>query len=956
MAETRAHASAGFREQVRALLRKNVAYQKRNYCTNVAIVTTPLVFSLIIYGIQFAINTIFDSDDFKCGCQCGAFDYNGRTYTLEQHGVDGPTGRDWPEVMELSGEQVRTNTLYRESGGLAERCTARTTRCESRFSRPAQTPWCPIQSPAQVQPSLQMPLNVYRARDGVTCGEGHSGWPENKTLERDYGVPGQPGNESVLPRCPATVLVASDANADGKRALYANLQTPTGLNFASATAALSAAFRPGANATAAPEGAAPDLLRLMASALDLTAAVRRDVGQLGTPEERGITRFTQDEFGLGYYWTNCSAIPDAAKEMLYRAATDVSGEPMFCVDRHVRETSGHDEIRRALYDGYGYGAMGSGGIKSGSAAIEQYVAAINFKRTDPSKAGGVFEPEVFYNGTSVDPDRGPGGPMNYHRDVVELLNMATRAYLRGALDRLRGAGSRTPEGDVPARYAYTREMPKVGTKLTLEFSSFLGPLFYTWLLQMLLPIMAGQLVQEKEIRLRVIMRMHGLGDAAYWIINLSYWFVLHIVYTAMVLGFGHALGIGFFARNGSGVMYFSFVMFSLVQMATALLITSVFSNARSASTFAVVLLLATGLLGEFLVEPYITSNEQGYFPDGALWVVQLFPSFGLYRTLWEMAQYAFLGSYTNTVGLTWAKVSDDEDCHIGPLLGVFAIEAVVITAASLYLDQTLATGGGVQKHWLFPLHARGLLQPPAAGSREGGSVDAAAVAAAAAAAAGGGGDPEKAATLGEASRKRTMDRGDVAEARRFAESQSLGSTDCAIVMKKLCMVYPPRGGMPPKLACDELSLALGRGECFGLLGPNGAGKSTVIGMLTGLMSQTAGTAYVKGLELGLEMPEIYKLMGVCPQHDLLWPTLTAYEHLAFYARLKRLDGDALEAAVTEGLRSVNLLDVRDKRVGAFSGGMKRRLSVAISLMGSPRVVYLDEPSTGLDPASRKQLW
>ena len=127
-------------------------------------------------------------------------------------------------------------------------------------------------------------------------------------------------------------------------------------------------------------------------------------------------------------------------------------------------------------------------------------------------------------------------------------------------------------------------------------------------------------------------------------------------------------------------------------------------------------------------------------------------------------------------------------------------------------------------------------------------------------------------------------------------------------------------------------------------------------MLTGLMNATGGTAYVENLELGRDMGEIYKLMGVCPQHDLLWPTLTAKEHLSFYGRLKKLSGAELETAVRDGLDGVNLLTVQHKKVGEFSGGMKRRLSVAIALMGNPRVVYLDEPSTGLDPASRKALW
>ncbi|KAL0920884.1 hypothetical protein M5K25_007899 [Dendrobium thyrsiflorum] len=143
-----------------------------------------------------------------------------------------------------------------------------------------------------------------------------------------------------------------------------------------------------------------------------------------------------------------------------------------------------------------------------------------------------------------------------------------------------------------------------------------------------------------------------------------------------------------------------------------------------------------------------------------------------------------------------------------------------------------------------------------------------------------------------------------------------------------------------------------------MLGPNGAGKTSFINMMTGLLTPTSGTALVQGLDIRSNMDEIYASMGVCPQHDLLWETLTGREHLLFYARLKNLKGAALIQAVEESLKSVNLFHggVADKPVGKYSGGMKRRLSVAISLIGDPKVVYMDEPSTGLDPASRNNLW
>jgi ABC-type multidrug transport system ATPase subunit len=124
-----------------------------------------------------------------------------------------------------------------------------------------------------------------------------------------------------------------------------------------------------------------------------------------------------------------------------------------------------------------------------------------------------------------------------------------------------------------------------------------------------------------------------------------------------------------------------------------------------------------------------------------------------------------------------------------------------------------------------------------------------------------------------------------------------------------------------------------------MLGPNGAGKTSFINMMIGLIKPSSGTAYVQGLDIQTDMDRIYTSMGVCPQHDLLWETLTGREHLLFYGRLKNLRGASLTQAVEESLKSVNLFhgEVADKQAGKYSGGMKRRLSVAISLIGDPKV-------------------
>ncbi|ERN03832.1 hypothetical protein AMTR_s00078p00138290 [Amborella trichopoda] len=285
-----------------------------------------------------------------------------------------------------------------------------------------------------------------------------------------------------------------------------------------------------------------------------------------------------------------------------------------------------------------------------------------------------------------------------------------------------------------------------------------------------------------------------------------------------------------------------------------------------------------------------------------VFVMELVPGFSLFRGLYEFAEYSFAGNY---MGMDVAS-----------------------------------RGSGIRKHPLFFLKPFRKKCSPYFGrlslEREGSKVFV---------------DVEKP---------------DVSKEREVVKQLLKDSnTSHAIICNSLKKIYPGKDGNPAKYAVRGLSLALNRGECFGawsqwfredclhqyvIFHLRFLMKATWLQMM-GLMSLTSVHAYIEGLDLRTDMDRIYTCMGMCPQHDMLWETLTGREHLLLFGRLRT------SKAVEKSLKSLNLYNggVGDKLTAQYSGGIKRRLSVAISLIGDPQVVYMDEPRTGLDPVSRNNL-
>eukprot|EP00210_Caulerpa_lentillifera_P009343 g8907.t1 len=487
-----------------------------------------------------------------------------------------------------------------------------------------------------------------------------------------------------------------------------------------------------------------------------------------------------------------------------------------------------------------------------------------------------------------------------------------------------------------------QEVPKHESHRIFELSSIVAILLFTWVIQLPFSLMLVQLVYEKEQHLRFMMKMHGLGAVAYWFVTYSYYLVITILYILILVLGGSLADLVIFTLNDYGVLLLFLVAFGNTQIAFAFLLSGFFKKTQNCIIFSFLWIIGTGFIGAFLVTTLITYNRIYNF------FIELIPAFAAYRGFYELGEYAFRASRSNAQGLTWDSFYQNNN-HMGYVILVLLLEWPVFMYLAWYLEQVLGKKSrtsrrslffldcfrkpklGQARTYVFELASKSFKDEPSTSKNTEKDVN---------------------IKIGEES----VD--EAAERRRVETFSTEDAAEHSIIIKKLRKVFPAYEGTPEKVAVKELTMAISRGEVFGLLGPNGAGKTTAINMLTGFLNSTSGTAFVEGHDIGTEMETLYGLMGVCPQHDLLWETLTGYEHLMFYGRLKGLKDEELRESAISALKAVNLFHehATKKLVKEFSGGMKRRLSVAISFIGNPRVVYLDEPSTGLDPVSRRNLW
>lgn len=431
--------------------------------------------------------------------------------------------------------------------------------------------------------------------------------------------------------------------------------------------------------------------------------------------------------------------------------------------------------------------------------------------------------------------------------------------------------------------------------------------------------MITAVVHEREARLRDGMRMMGMHPTAFylsWILTYLVVYMFVCVGVVLILTTGQVL-----PRTSPSLLLVWLLLFASASISYALVISTFFTKAKTAATVGSVAFFSSSYLSQ-LASP--TSSVR------FLRTLCLLPP-----VCFELAAKTIAHFESQGVGITWENLDLPwMNFSLFDGCAMLAIDGVVLLVLFLYLDQVAPREVGLQRPWYFPVQPsfwREALKGSSAGD--------------ATVPAGGAKDREDAdVETPESSALVEQDIGEVA-----AMMARNGQT---VELRKLSKVFKEVH------AVKGLDLVMYSGEIFALLGHNGAGKTTTLAMLCGLMPPTRGRCVIYGHDLLQEPAQVQRLLGVCPQHDVLWEDLSCEEHLKLFAGFKGVPAAEVLDEVASMLERVGLkaAGAAATLAGNLSGGMKRKLSLGIAFLGGSRLVVLDEPTSGLDPYSRRMVW
>ncbi|XP_048033028.1 phospholipid-transporting ATPase ABCA1b [Megalobrama amblycephala] len=428
------------------------------------------------------------------------------------------------------------------------------------------------------------------------------------------------------------------------------------------------------------------------------------------------------------------------------------------------------------------------------------------------------------------------------------------------------------------------------------------PLFMTLAWMYSVAIIIKGVVYEKEARLKETMRIMGLDNGILWFS----WFISSLIpllisagLLVLLLKMGNLL-----PYSDPGVVFLFLGSFAVVTIMQCFLISTAFARANLAAACG-------GIIYFTLYLPYVLCVAwQDYVGFTAKVIASLLSpvAFGFGCEYFALFEEQGVGIQWNNL---FSSPMEEDNYNLTTCLILMYFDAFLYGVMTWYIETVFPGQYGIPRPWYFPF--------------------------------------TKSYWFGENSTNNTAIHRKKGAVCIEEEPTHL---ELGVYIDNLVKVY----SHGKKLAVDGLTLGFYEGQITSFLGHNGAGKTTTMSILTGLFPPTSGTAYIMGKDIRSELSSIRQSLGVCPQHNVLFSMLTVEEHIWFYARLKGLSEEKVKAEMEQILNDTGLPHKRKSRTSQLSGGMQRKLSVALAFVGGSKVVILDEPTAGVDPYARRGIW
>eukprot|EP01105_Mastigella_eilhardi_P017925 TRINITY_DN4132_c0_g1_i4.p1 TRINITY_DN4132_c0_g1~~TRINITY_DN4132_c0_g1_i4.p1 ORF type:complete len:942 (+),score=185.28 TRINITY_DN4132_c0_g1_i4:184-3009(+) len=443
-----------------------------------------------------------------------------------------------------------------------------------------------------------------------------------------------------------------------------------------------------------------------------------------------------------------------------------------------------------------------------------------------------------------------------------------------------------------------------------------------FLLQCLLPFFIQKVVVERQSGLSEMLNMSGLNVYMYWAANFCCDCIVYLVYlSVIIIPVGAALGMKFFTMGGA---WFYMVLYGwmIPVISLAYVLGAILRTPAQSAIFGYLLVCiqwAAAVNLSFWVF-YGNQHAPAYF--------MFYPPFALCWMFFSVG-HAIVSDVIEALPMSVAN-------HESMLAFFWEVGmGLVFLILACYLDQVMPKNIGQRQPVYFPL--KWLYRKLKSGLCKRNQYK-----------------PVPVVKIDAATDSHEDE--DVARERVTVSEIPIGDPAAPLVIRDMCKVFRGGIGSSNVYALDKVSFHANAGECFGLLGPNGAGKTTLVNILCGLMPHSGGDASVGGYSITDDISKVQRIIGLCPQFDMLFEDLTVREHMLFYTRIKGYPIRKEVAHVEAIIKEVSLENERRRIVRNLSGGQRRRLSFAIALTSNPAVVFLDEPTSGLDPGCTREMW